>query len=863
MAITVSEAFRENCYDLTKKQRLTLIGTNGSLLCNENINVAEGATFNIACIQSQQVMFGETPTNTMSISILNDGGFTELDFSNTEYSANFGVEVDDEEIKVSPLTICYMRANSEFISVRSTAPYIKGNITLGSVLPQLLSGADSKVMYLYGRLYFVVEQNGTRYYAKHTKVTDYVYSEYTACNARERALLDAFFDRSEVVGIAYTDGAVREFVKVSDMDDYMLWDKVKTFFWNGIKSATWSAYSSATGKTWGYLKDNTTWGSLYNEEKKWKDFCGYSVFMEIEYECVPYGVWKFDKPRRLNEAQLTLNGKDRMTRFDEDSIGFMEWERSAGVTNITIRTLIERIAIYKNMTVGDLSGLNELATEITINPSVYYQYKSLKDLLSYAFEVCGSNACIDRQGRLASMSMDDTPIELPYVYTFDIADYTAHTLRSVLIYRHGETALYQTDTSLEEGEVYDWYDNPFFTKPAPTGSYFSNGNNTKLGAFRNAITVTEADYSMWCDDVYEWDEEREPIFCMEVKWNGSGRVTYTNYGEETRQYSNYNNRSNAVSAVTENNVKGLKDAQDADKLAFDVTGLTVESNGLRIKNSNGDVVFDADSSGNLVLEGTIYADAGRIGNWDILDDNLKCTNANDPNNFILLGKERGTPTFQLGESGIVTSSGEVNYNTKIGASSFSFSENSTIRAYLSYGISSRGRTFTLHANAVNDSYGDVDIRIEASKIMFIGETPQFSHAPQIVGTNLPTTTSSANTNLTSLTGGNYQIKRVSSLRKFKDNIKTIEKASEIVDNIRGVEFTSKCEGDDPKVVYLGFIAEEVAKAEPRLVTYDVDGKLESVQYDRFVALLIEDNKAMHRRIETLEKRLEKLEGRLG
>ena len=99
------------------------------------------------------------------------------------------------------------------------------------------------------------------------------------------------------------------------------------------------------------------------------------------------------------------------------------------------------------------------------------------------------------------------------------------------------------------------------------------------------------------------------------------------------------------------------------------------------------------------------------------------------------------------------------------------------------------------------------------------------------------------------------------MRKWKDNIKTIENASERVDNLRGVSFTSKCEGDDPKQVLYGLIAEEVEKACPELASY-TNGELQGVQYDRVCALLIEDNKACHRRIEALEKRLEELERRL-
>ena len=75
-----------------------------------------------------------------------------------------------------------------------------------------------------------------------------------------------------------------------------------------------------------------------------------------------------------------------MTVFDEDSVNFAS---DVANTLLTAKGMIVAIANYKGVPVGDLSGMNELASEITIDPKVYYNYKSLKDLLSYAAEVCG------------------------------------------------------------------------------------------------------------------------------------------------------------------------------------------------------------------------------------------------------------------------------------------------------------------------------------------------------------------------------------------------------------------------------------------------------------------------------------------
>ena len=125
--------------------------------------------------------------------------------------------------------------------------------------------------------------------------------------------------------------------------------------------------------------------------------------------------------------------------------------------------------------------------------------------------------------------------------------------------------------------------------------------------------------------------------------------------------------------------------------------------------------------------------------------------------------------------------------------------------------------------------------------------------------DIQTSASSANMYIDSDTGKIY---RVTSLLRNKSNVQTIDNAWEKVDTLRGVSYTSKCDGDNPSEVQYGFIAEEVQKSVPELAEYS-DDLLSSVKYDRFTALLIEDCKESHRRIRELEDRLEELERRIS
>lgn len=1075
-----SETFRTNCYDDTKRQRIVFV-SDALVLSNEDIDVSSGVKFDLASCTAQQIQFGCTPCNSISLSILNEDGRISADsISGREFKCAIGVEVDTSNYLAPSHAITAINTGLNMISVHTVAPYVRGNVAFESLLPQLMNGWNCKIMLAYDVLYFVVKHNTDMYYAKHTRTGNNSFGEYEAPSDTECAMLERLMNVSSYDAVAYYDGGMTEYTFDRVVNPVDTWSDMNDTIWDSVKATTWGSHS------------------------------GYTIFSCVGYESVPYGVWHFDRPRRINSAVITLNGKDRMAYFDEDSADFISTMR--GSNSYTLLELVINIAEYKGVPVVNLDRMNELF-RVEWGFFEYNTNKSLKDLLSYAFEVGGCNVMIDREGRLSPCNTENNPVDIPYVYSFDVADYITHTIGKVIAEKNGANYKYQTDDTVLDGETYDWSDNPYFFYEV-TADWFSNHNNWKYGNFRNAITVTDADYSLWADDVYQvtvqddkehiesctfdvnftqegsgdptidnpraivgtsevslisygknlynpgtsdsklgvtytvntdgsvslggvatsnadficfenitlpagtytlgksgnsnirifvreinssgtilmqatttnktetldgtttyagviriirgtdvngvtlypilvkgdsigtfekftsstdtwelgqtiykatidasknecpieykellltednydehgfnynftyddyviigtslfgaksdgeftcniakqvenisdvgeanlytfdgddvyvyisiptgyitmdgdWEEEtkaflrdhpiqivyevedgvkasiepaplpknavnvfadgvycntvrgyntvyREPIFTMSVEWNGSGRVTYSNYGEETRTYASYTNRIEGTTNINDQNLQGLNQAQSNDKVSFDSDGMTVQNDGIRVLNRSGEEVLATDADGNLKAKGNIQADSGYVGTFNIIEDGIKC---GGEDNFIYFGYDSGSLTMQ-------------------------------------------GENLSLQ--------------------------------------NVGTTATSANAVLVT-TEGNWRKFYVStSLKKMKDNIKTIANASEKVDNLRGVSFTSKCEADDPKVTLYGFIAEEVQDAVPELASYN-NGKLQGVQYDRVCALLVEDNKACHRRIEALEKKIEELERRL-
>jgi hypothetical protein len=91
-----------------------------------------------------------------------------------------------------------------------------------------------------------------------------------------------------------------------------------------------------------------------------------------------------------------------------------------------------------------------------------------------------------------------------------------------------------------------------------------------------------------------------------------------------------------------------------------------------------------------------------------------------------------------------------------------------------------------------------------------------------------------------------------SSRRFKNDVKPIEQPLETIAKLQGVRFTWNEEKGGRQDV--GFIAEEVAKVIPEVVSWEEDGQnARGVNYDHLVAVAIEGIKAQQSQIQTLER----------
>lgn len=105
---------------------------------------------------------------------------------------------------------------------------------------------------------------------------------------------------------------------------------------------------------------------------------------------------------------------------------------------------------------------------------------------------------------------------------------------------------------------------------------------------------------------------------------------------------------------------------------------------------------------------------------------------------------------------------------------------------------------------------------------------------------------------------NGKLGTVVSSKRFKDDIKPMDKASEAVFALKPVTFHYKKEIDALGTAQFGLVAEDVEKVNPQLVVRDKAGKPYSVRYDQVNAMLLNEFLKEHRKVEQLEKQIEQL-----
>jgi hypothetical protein len=110
-----------------------------------------------------------------------------------------------------------------------------------------------------------------------------------------------------------------------------------------------------------------------------------------------------------------------------------------------------------------------------------------------------------------------------------------------------------------------------------------------------------------------------------------------------------------------------------------------------------------------------------------------------------------------------------------------------------------------------------------------------------------------------MVGSDGHLGTIVSSERYKDAIRPIDKASEVILALKPVTFRYKHELDPKGIPQFGLLAEQVEKVNPDLVARDDQGKPYTVRYEAVNAMLLNEFLKEHRKVETQEKKVQQLE----
>ena len=99
---------------------------------------------------------------------------------------------------------------------------------------------------------------------------------------------------------------------------------------------------------------------------------------------------------------------------------------------------------------------------------------------------------------------------------------------------------------------------------------------------------------------------------------------------------------------------------------------------------------------------------------------------------------------------------------------------------------------------------------------------------------------------------------IMSSRRFKENIKPMDKASEAILALHPVTFRYKKDFDPTGTAQFGLVAENVAEVDPGLVVRDKEGKPYSVRYEQVNAMLLNEFLKERKKVESQQEKIAEL-----
>ena len=248
----------------------------------------------------------------------------------------------------------------------------------------------------------------------------------------------------------------------------------------------------------------------------------------------------------------------------------------------------------------------------------------------------------------------------------------------------------------------------------------------------------------------------------------------------------------------------------------------------------------------------VYNDSGNyndaVGAFALFN-NINGFSNNAFGDSALVENIHGFANTAIGDSALLsndaTGNGLGNYNTAVGGQALFSNTDGTANTAVGFQAGSSATT------------GDGNVYVGAGMSGVAGES---NH------------TYLRNINTTSVSGGGTDtvtvdlttglLGHLTSSRRYKEDIKPMDKASEALFALRPVTYHYKKEIDAPQSPAFGLIAEDVARVNPGLVARNAQGQPESVHYEMVNAMLLNEFLKEHKKVEEQEATIAQLKEKL-
>jgi Chaperone of endosialidase len=304
--------------------------------------------------------------------------------------------------------------------------------------------------------------------------------------------------------------------------------------------------------------------------------------------------------------------------------------------------------------------------------------------------------------------------------------------------------------------------------------------------------------------------------------------------------------TNSISRFMINNDGRVGIGTPTPSSALDVVGdVNLSANGV-LRQNNATWAHKRGITGNVALGFEALAlGAASFDNVAIGDDALAAMGAGGNAN-VAVG--RSTLTFNAGGSN----------NTAIGFGALHNGQgtaNTALGFAAGYGKATGDFNLYLGYNVANDSNNT------ESNTIRVGDSGVYSRL--FVGGVRGVTTGAADA-VSVLIDSNGQLGTVNSSRRYKEDIHDMGDASSGLMKLRPVTYRyAQPYADGSKPIDYGLIAEEVEAVYPDLVAHLADGQVETVQYHKINAMLLNEVQKQHRQLESQRTEIELLKARLA